>query len=122
MSGETRGRYPPGERRSEALGRLAWLLSTHNDPRVRNGAEAVQYAEKACQLTGYADAQSLNALAAAYAEVGKFDLAVSTEQKALEIAKAKNQAALILMTESLLKLYQSGKPRSGRTCSVLLPE
>src|SRR5207247_10030064 len=95
---------------SEALGRLAWLLATHNDPRVRNGPEAVQLGEKACRLTGYAQAQPLNALAAAYAEVGKFHLAAATEQKALEIARAKNQANLIPMTETLLKLYQSGKP------------
>ena len=95
---------------AEVLGRTAWLLATHNDPAVRNGVEAVQLAEKACQLTGYAQAQPLNALAAAYAEAGKFDLAVNTEQKALEIARAKNQANLIPMSESLLKLYQSGKP------------
>ena len=58
----------------------------------------------------YAQAQPLNALAAAYAEVGKFDLAAATEQKALEIVRANNQANLVPMTETLLKLYQSGKP------------
>lgn len=100
---------------AEVLGRTSWLLATHNDPQVRNGPAAVQFGEKACQLTGYAQPQPLNALAAAYAEVGKFDLAVSTEQKALDIARARNQANLIPMTETLLKLYQSGKPyREGQ--------
>jgi tetratricopeptide (TPR) repeat protein len=94
----------------EALGRLSWLLATHADPTVRNGAEAVALAQRACQLTGYEQAQILNALAAAYAESGKFDLATQTAQKALDIARAKQQANLIPMTESLLKLYQSGKP------------
>jgi tetratricopeptide (TPR) repeat protein len=94
----------------EALGRLSWLLATHADPTVRNGAEAVTLAQRACQLTKFEQAQILNALAAAYAESGKLDLATQTAQKALEIARSKQQANLIPMTESLLKLYQSGKP------------
>jgi tetratricopeptide (TPR) repeat protein len=34
-----------------ALNNLAWLLATHPDTRLRNGPEAVQFAERACELT-----------------------------------------------------------------------
>jgi len=94
----------------EPIGRLAWLLATHANPAVRNGQEAVQLAEKACQMTNFKQPQVLNALAAAYAETGKFDLAVQTAQKALDAARANSDTNLAAMTETLLKLYQSGKP------------
>jgi len=94
----------------EALGRLAWLLATHNNSNVRNGAEAVQLAEKACKLTSFSQAQPLNALAAAYAEVGDFKQAEATAERALQVAQSKNQAALVKMTQALLELYRAGKP------------
>jgi tetratricopeptide (TPR) repeat protein len=95
---------------AEAMGRLAWLLATHADSRVRNGREAVELAEKACELTQYKKVRLLNALGAAQAESGKFEQASATAQKALEVARSTGQTSLVPMTESLLKLYQSGKP------------
>jgi tetratricopeptide (TPR) repeat protein len=67
---------------------LAWILATDPDPAVRNGAEAVERAERICQQTSYRDATALDTLAAAYAEVGRFADAVRTAEDARRIAAA----------------------------------
>ena len=57
---------------------LAWTLATAPEDSVRSGKEAVELAEKAVQLTSHRDATVLNALAAAYAESGRFAEAAQT--------------------------------------------
>ena len=56
----------------EALSNLAWLLATSSDDSLRNGKDAVQFAERACRLTDYKQASVIGVLAAAYAEAGDF--------------------------------------------------
>ncbi|MCG6895106.1 MAG: tetratricopeptide repeat protein [Desulfobacteraceae bacterium] len=58
---------------------LAWILAACPDPRFRNGPAAEEYARKAVALRS--DADSLGALAAAYAEQGRFDDALRLEQQ-----------------------------------------
>ena len=94
---------------AKVLNNLAWLLSTHEDSNIRNGAEAVRHAERACRLTENRQAFFLGTLAAAYAEVGRFAEAVSTAQKAAEIASATGQAEIAATNQKLAKLYQAGK-------------
>ncbi len=94
----------------DALNRLAWLFATHVDAGVRNGPQAVELATRACQLTGWRQAQSLNTLAAAYAEEGRFDDAVQTAQQALAIASASGQAPLAGIIQKLLQQYQGRMP------------
>ena len=94
----------------EALNNLAWLLATSPDSAVRNGAEAVRFAEQGCRLTEYQQAQMLGTLAAAYAEAGRFTEAVATAQKAIELARAGGDARFAAVNEQLLKLYRAGKP------------
>ena len=93
----------------ELLSHLAWLLATHPDRQVRNGAEAVKLAERACELTGRQSAGPLDGLAAAYAEAGRFADAVSTAQQALALAQTA-QKELAGQIQSRLQLYQAGKP------------
>jgi len=64
---------------------LAWLLATCPNTQYRNGMAAVAMAQKACELTGEKDANSLGTLAAAYAEAGEFENAVKTQQKAIDL-------------------------------------
>lgn len=56
---------------------LSLLLSTHTSPRVRNGAEAVQRAERAWRLNPSRPPRLVRALAAAHAEAGDFDRAIA---------------------------------------------
>ena len=63
---------------------LAWLLATAPDG-LRDGAQAVKYAEQAAQLTG-GHPQVMATLAAAYAECGRFNEALATAKTARQVA------------------------------------
>ncbi|HWT66809.1 MAG TPA: hypothetical protein VN151_11905, partial [Terracidiphilus sp.] len=54
------------------------ILSSSRNPSLRSGAEAVQLAEQANQLTGNSSPMVLDTLGAAYAEAGRFDQALAT--------------------------------------------
>ena len=88
---------------AEAYGDLAWLRATCPDEKYRNGAEAVEYATKACELAGYRNAGYIATLAAACAEQGTFDEAVRWQTKAIELEASP-------IADQRLKLYKSGKP------------
>lgn len=94
------------ERFVPAYNNLAWLLATCPAGKYRNGAQAVQYATKACELTGYQDAGMLDTLAAALAEAGRFKEAVQRAEEALALADPVRKKAI----EERLKLYRAGKP------------
>lgn len=92
-----------------ALNHLAWLRATDEDPKLRNGAEAVKLAERACQLTGRKQAGSLDILAAAYAETGRFKDAEAAAQEALKLVPSSDDITSSQIN-SRLELYQAGRP------------
>ena len=94
----------------EALNDLAWILATHPDPTLRNGAQAVQLAERLCQLAGAPNALFLGTLAAAYAEAGRFTNAVQTAEQARALALAAGETQRVQTTEKQLGFYRAGKP------------
>ena len=94
----------------EALNELAWMRATHPDPKLRSGAEAVQLAEQAVQLTEGREARFLGTLDAAYAEAGRFDDAITTARKTLTAAQAQGQPQLAAAAETRLQLYQTKTP------------
>ena len=81
----------------------AYLLSVCPMPKYRDAKKAVEYATKACELTGWNDPQSLEALAAAYAEAGQFDDAVKFQTRSVEVNP--NDA-----DQKRLALYQQKRP------------
>jgi tetratricopeptide (TPR) repeat protein len=93
-----------------ALNNLAWLLASHPDATVRNGAEAVTLAERAARLTGNGQPFVLGTLAAAYAEAGRFNEAIATAEKARDLASQAGIAELTERNKQLLLLYRDGKP------------
>jgi Flp pilus assembly protein TadD len=93
-----------------ALNNLAWVLATASDSGLRNGAEAVRLAGRACQLTQNQTAMYLGTLAAAYAEVGQFDDALVAAQKACDLAEKTGQTDLLKRNRQLMELYRAHQP------------
>lgn len=94
----------------DALDQLARLLACAPEAELRDGAEAVNLAEKACAMTNYQQAELLTTLAAAYAEAGRFQDAIAAAQKARTLAVSNGQSALVAKAGELLELCQSGRP------------
>ena len=85
---------------------LAWLLATSNDSSLRDGSEAVRWAEHCARAVGQGDPVVLNTLAAAYAEAGDLDEAVRWQARAVEVAPVDEKADFL----SRLELYKAGSP------------
>ena len=94
----------------QALYNLSWINATHENEKYRNGAKAMELAEKLNKITQYNQPLALDALAAAYAETGKFDTAVLTAKKGLELAKKQGPKELALGLKKRLELYKKGQP------------
>ena len=105
-------RADPGHQLS--LLALAKILSTHWDPRYRDGREALKLAQSACVATEFSDAVALNTLAGAHAEVGAFAEAVRIAQDALIIAEQSEQNQLAEFIRGNLALFQAGRPYHQR--------
>ncbi len=73
---------------------LAWLLSTHRDPALRNGKEALTLATRICNATKRKIPHFLGTLAAANAETGNFEEAIDAIQGAVLLARSGNDAEL----------------------------
>jgi Tfp pilus assembly protein PilF len=103
----------------DVLNNLAWLLATCPDARIRDGAQAVKHAGRACELTHYHMTPMVGTLAAAYAEAGRFDDAISTAQKACTLATESGDQDLLKRNQELLALYQSHQPYHERPARVI---
>ena len=109
---------------SAPLNDIAWFLATHRVPEVRigtlasigtvhggNGAKAVEYATRACELSQWQNQNWIDTLAAAYAEAGDFEEAVKWEERAIAMIRdTSSESDVPKEWENRLKLYQSGKP------------
>ena len=119
-----------------ALNDLAWLRATAPQAGLRDGAEAVRLAERACELSGGTrqdsslpdksgvpaspgtpdlsgsseGARFFGTLAAAYAEAGRFPDAVKAAEKAISLATAAGQKDLADKNRQFLELYRAGRP------------
>ena len=82
---------------------IAWIRATSADERYRDGKQAVEYATKACQLTGWKMPKYLDTLAVAYAEAGDFTNAIKWEDKSLELSPTNER-------KGRLELFWSNKP------------
>ena len=98
---------------SPATQRLAWLLATHPDRRVRKGQEAVLVAEQLCEATRYRDAAALSALGASYAEVGRFEEAIRVASTAVTLASDAGDQKLVGDLQEQISLYRSESPFRG---------
>ncbi len=93
-----------------AQAHLAWVLATSRDASLRDGAKAVELAKEVLQHAGHADVIVLRTLAAAYAESGRFSEAIETAQRALQLAMAQDNSALIWDLQLNIANYQRNLP------------
>ena len=70
-----------------SVNNLAWILATSPLDSVRDGKRAVEFAEKAGELSRHKKAFVLSTLAAAYAEAGNFEKAREWSKISIEVAK-----------------------------------
>ncbi len=87
-----------------------WLLATCPDDKIRNGPEAVRWAEQACQIDRYTDPSHVSVLAAAYAEAGRFDAAIATATGGLDLATRAGKTSLARFLEKEITLFRQGMP------------
>jgi tetratricopeptide (TPR) repeat protein len=76
---------------AEAYNAEAWLYATCPEASVRNGAKALELAQKACELTQWKVTSFIDTLAASEAECGKFDDAVKHQKQAVDTAKSQRE-------------------------------
>jgi tetratricopeptide (TPR) repeat protein len=96
----------------EAQNSLAWLLATLGPAEGGDPVRAVALAERACSLTGYQVPGDIDTLATAYAAAGRFNDAIATAQKAIELARSAGQSQLVGEIQARLQLYRSGRAYS----------
>jgi TPR repeat protein len=105
--------YRQAAQQGDSVGKnsAAWLLATSPDARLRDANEAVKWAEDACAQTSYKEPAFMDTLAAAYAEQARWDAAVQTEQKAIQLlTDGRAPQTKIDDYKSRLALYQESKP------------
>jgi hypothetical protein len=90
-----------------ALNTLAWVMAASPHAEERDGPSAVRLAERAVALTNRRDGTTLDTLAAAYAETGQFNKAMSVENEAIALETG---AVLKKDYEARWKLYFSRAP------------
>jgi tetratricopeptide (TPR) repeat protein len=91
---------------STALNAIALMLITHPNPELRNADEAVRLAERAAKITKYRNPIILETLARTYGAAGRFDRAVNTIQKAINLARGVKNENLVNYLSKQLEAYK----------------
>ncbi len=90
-----------------AWNQLGWMNATCPDVKYRDGKKAYENANKAYILDGGKSGNSIDTLAAAYAESGDFEKAKEWEAKAIALTTVEKDKSLFL---AHLEVYKQGKP------------
>jgi len=93
-----------------ALNNLAWIRAANAQAEFRDGPEAVRLAQRACELSGYREPMSVQTLATALAEAGRFEEAVAVAQQARQLALAGGQSQLAEIDLKLVQIFTSRHP------------
>lgn len=93
---------------AQAYNNMAWLMATCPEEKYRNGAKAVEFAQKAVHLSRKAD--FLDTLAAAYAEAGQFEDAIETQKQAIDSLGEEEKPNKLTEYDARLTCYESTSP------------
>jgi Flp pilus assembly protein TadD len=94
---------------------VARSLATAAPTEGGDPSRAVALAQHTCDVTSNHVAAYLDTLGVAYAAAGRFDDAIATARKAIEMARAAGQTELVKEIEAQLELYRSGRAYSPST-------
>jgi tetratricopeptide (TPR) repeat protein len=94
----------------ETTARTAWEMATHPDPARRLGSRAVLLAEQASEARGGRSADLLDVLAAAYAEVGRWDDAVAIAERGASAAESGGRPDRAAAIRTHRDRYKERKP------------
>ena len=93
-----------------AANNLAWILATHPNAEIRNGAEAVLWAKRVSDQTNDSQAAFLDTLACAYAENGDFQYAIAAADRAIAMYNENGDDSKAANVEARLELFRRGQP------------
>ena len=88
----------------------ARVLASDDNPRGRNGAQAVAVAGRASQLAGSPQPVMLDTFAMALAEVNRFDEAKKIQQQAVELVEKSGDREDLELMRQRLKFYENQQP------------
>ena len=92
------------------LWQMAWILATDPNSAIRNGGRAAGLARNAIRLSGGQEPRALDALAAALAEIKKFDAAIDAAEQASAVARTNGDDTLADAVEQRQRLYRQNLP------------
>ena len=90
------------------LNSVAWFLATSPAKSLRNGTEAIRYAQEACNMSHWKTPNYIDTLAAAEAEAGDFSSAIKHEQ--LFLASRKLMPEVRIRAEQRLRKFEKHQP------------
>jgi Tfp pilus assembly protein PilF len=91
-----------------SINNLAWVLATSSDDRLRNGSRAFELAQQANSLSGGSDPVIMHTLAAALAELGRYEEAAITARRALRLTDGNPNLADAIQGQ--IQLYDARRP------------
>ena len=95
---------------AEVHNNLAWVLATNEDANIRNPSLAIEFSQRACELTQYKHPNTLDTLAVTYAAAGRFTQAIETAEKAIKLAEAQGNKDMAEKIKKRLQLFHAGQP------------
>jgi len=93
----------------EGLNGLAWFQAASTIDGIRNPPEAMKHALRACEISGYMKAESIDTLAVAYAAAGDYEKAMEAAQRAIEVARSNGEDDLAVRIQDRQNLYRQGR-------------
>jgi tetratricopeptide (TPR) repeat protein len=94
----------------EAYGLMAWIMATSPDVEFRNGKQALIWARFLISAQGETNPMWTETLAAALAELGNFDEAVTAEKRAIELWRKQGRDDVVEAALQRLATYRQHEP------------
>jgi protein O-mannosyl-transferase len=102
----------------QSLNNMAWILATWPDALVRDGTKALGLAERAVSLTNHRESRTMATFAAAFAESDRFPDAITTAERAAELAQAEGNSGFADFIRNQAEQYRAHIPFRDRRYSA----